>query len=95
MPTVREQIRARLVRKVIADAYNWVTGGHENALTDYGTPMPTIEEMKDEVYCEVMHAKAVEMGSTLVAVQKDIRFLGTERIKQMIDAEFARWEVQE
>lgn len=81
--------REKLVSKVVSDAYNLITGGHENALSDYKTPMPSKEEMVDEIYSEVMHTSYVEWGPYLLAVKKDIRFVGQARIRQMIEEKFA------
>lgn len=44
----------RMARHNIRHGYNWVVGGHENALQDRGIEMPSVEELFNEVYDEVV-----------------------------------------
>jgi hypothetical protein len=46
--------------------------------------MPPIEALQAGIYTEVMATKVIERGGMLVGVSKEIRFLGTKHIKEMI-----------
>ena len=80
-------IRERIVINLIKERANWVIGGYENSVSDgHMTEMPSAEEIKSEVYGEVIRSKHVEIGGGLIGVSKDIRFLG----KDFIEAKISR-----
>lgn len=79
-----------LIKKVIEEKFNQIVGGYENDLSDHGYKVPSSDEMKIEVYQEVMQAKVVSTKFGLVSVKKDIRFAGTENIKLWIDQRFQK-----
>ena len=78
--------RERLVRKVVRECFNEVVGGYENSVLDYGTPLPPTEQMFEEVYGEVMHCRMVGGFNGPQLVEKDIRFLGSARIRPAVRA---------
>lgn len=78
-------VREQTVKKLIKQKINWVVGGYENAVSDkHIEEMPSREQIADEVYQEVIDSKYLEIGAGLMPIQKDIRFLGKQRIKQLI-----------
>lgn len=77
-----------LIKKVIEEKFNQIVGGYENDLSDHGYSVPSAEEMKVEVYQEVMQAKVVSTKFGFANVKKDIRFAGTENIKLWIEQRF-------
>ena len=78
--------REEKVRRLVKQKFNWVVGGLENSLADkHIDEMPCAESIKASIHYEVMNAKELEIGPYLMPIQKDIRFLGTEKIKQIID----------
>lgn len=77
--------REKLVAVAIREARNFVVGGYENAILDgYAEEMPNDETLVFEIYDEVLHNPVVELRGGLVPIKKDIRFLGKDRIHEMI-----------
>ena len=68
---MKQEKRALLI---IKKRINNVVGGWENAIEDgYEEVMPTKEQLAKEVYEEV-----------IMVAEKEVRFLGVEKIKQLI-----------
>lgn len=77
--------REELVKKVIIKSYNYIVGAWENAVLDGEMEvLPNTQEMVDNVYEEVIETEWVGKMGNQINVEKDIRFLGKEKIKQMI-----------
>lgn len=78
--------REEMVMRLIAQKYNWVVGGFENEILDgERDQMPTQQTIEEHIYDEVMDADGLEVGFNIFPIKKDIRFLGTEKIKKMIN----------
>ena len=88
---MKKDIRTLLVERVVDSSVNWVIGGYENSVADgHIDEMPSQEQMEAEIYDEVMATDYVEVAGGLKQIKKDIRFLGTETIKQMITDQVTR-----
>jgi hypothetical protein len=78
-------VREFKVKTLIREKANFVVGGWENSIADgHIETMPAVEDMEAEIYGEVMSARWVELKAGLALIKKDIRFLGTKRIKELI-----------
>ena len=74
--------REKTVRRLIKKQADYTVGGYENAVDDgHLEKMPTKEIMAEEIYEEVINLRNFK------EFQTDIRFLGTEKIKDMINEE--------
>ncbi len=79
-------IREKKVRIVVNRAYDHVTGGYENAISDgHITEMPPNDQLKVEIYEEVMHTRYIEFTGGLMPVKKDIRFFTKAAIMNLIE----------
>jgi len=77
--------REMLVARVIKEETNYVIGGYENSIQDgMMTEMPNKESLLAEIYAAVIASKGVQVGGGIMPVKKDIRFLGTARVKELI-----------
>lgn len=65
-------------------AANWVVGGYENRESDTGEPMPSRENLFTEIYYQVLNCTSFEGGLSAHPI-KEIRFVGTEFIKERIE----------
>lgn len=70
-------------KRNIYHGYNWVVGGHENELSDYGTEMPSVEDLFQEIYDEVTSGTFGE-GSFSLKAPICMKFAGKEFIKKYI-----------
>lgn len=80
--------RERLVKSAIKNEARWIIGGYENSISDgcmKKEDMPSIEHIQTEVYVNVIRGKLESGGSFLLQIKKDVRFLGKERIMQMVE----------
>ena len=81
-----KNVREMLVKQVIRQEMNDVLGGLENSLMDkLIEEMPPREEIAEMVYSQVMKQDVVEFPSGIISVKKDIRFIGSERIRAHIE----------
>ena len=62
--------------KIIKKAVDWVLGGHINNETDTGEPVPSIVDLVEETYKELMDDKSTP---------REIRFCGKENLKILIE----------
>ena len=79
-------MREKQVRQLAKQKFNYVIGGYANMFEDMEIDtMPILDEIVDEVYEEIMSDPIIHLidGKTIL-LQKDIRFLGTDRIKEII-----------
>ena len=82
----KQDIRETLVKMVIKDQMNDVLGGFENSLQDsLIDEMPAHHELAAAIYDQVMAADSVEGKTCMLAVKKDIRFIGSDWIKAHIE----------
>lgn len=82
-------MREKIIKMVIKESFCEIVGGEENSLADGQiTEMPAIEDLKQWVYDSVMDADRVWTKMGEISVKKDMRFLGTERIKELIEERF-------
>lgn len=77
--------REALVKKVVKKSWGFVLGGYKNAQADNGTPIPSRTRLVLETYEEVMDTDKIASGFGYEPVAKDIRFLGKERILELIE----------
>jgi len=82
--------REDLVRRLIKQEYNWVVGGWMNDLADNGNKLPSTKAIAEEIYYRVMKSQGVEVAGGIFPTKKDIRFLGSKRIKEMISTKIER-----
>ena len=74
--------REDLVRRIVNQKANWIIGEWENEVEDGNVDeMPTKEELINTIYDEVINIKQLNG----LKVEKDIRFVGTKRILEMIE----------
>lgn len=88
--------REQLIKECIRAVYNEYVGGLINITLDYPaesedykTAVKALyapESIKKELYSELIHRPAVEIGFNLVSVEKDIRFFGKKNIESLISA---------
>jgi VIT1/CCC1 family predicted Fe2+/Mn2+ transporter len=84
-------IREQLVKKVVKEQFNDIVGGYENSILDgLIEEMPSHEELANQIYQEVMSASMVVMGGQRMAVKKDIRFIGGEKIREYIEKKLTK-----
>jgi hypothetical protein len=77
--------REQLIYMLIEDRYNWILGGYENSLSDgYIETLPSRELIEQEIYEEVIQSKQLSVSFGFISIEKDIRFLGKDKIKQLI-----------
>jgi hypothetical protein len=79
-------MRTTIIKQMIEDKYNWVTGGYENEVCDGRmdeSDFPSRQELEQEVYDEIMSEKYYRGFDV-----RDIRFEGSINIKEMITQEF-------
>lgn len=88
---MKAEMREKIVKMVIKESFCEIVGGEENSLADGQIEkMPSIEDLKQWVYDSVMKADNVWTKMGKMSVKKDVRFLGTERIKELIQERFNR-----
>lgn len=85
--------REKLVRKLVKQEVSSVIYGYENEVMDGNiteTDVPEIGSLVEEIYLNVVREDSLDVGSGFRRVEKDIRFLGTERMKEIIREEIER-----
>jgi len=71
--------------ELIKRQWHETIGGYENAIIDkHMDAMPSDEALIDEVYQEVIRTKALAVRGGYIPVDNDIRFLGTQKIIELI-----------
>lgn len=84
-------MREQIVMLVIKKCFNNIVGGLENDLEDgFITELPNEATLKNMIYDDVMKTKELNSQNGHMKVEKDIRFLGTEKIKAMIDTHYRK-----
>ena len=79
-------MREQIVMLVIKKSFNNIIGGLENDLEDgFIQELPNETTLKNMIYDDVMKTKELNGQNGHMKVEKDIRFLGTQTIKSMID----------
>ncbi len=78
--------RELLIKTLIKRTGNFVIGGYENAIED-GTLIekPDKQGLLQEIYIGVIHENRLAVSGGFIPVKKDIRFVGKERIIELID----------
>lgn len=79
--------RELLVRVLATDVANWVLGEYENTIQDgqmAKEDMPDDNELVEIIYEEVLASKYVTIKGKNILIEKDIRFLTTTRLKEII-----------
>jgi len=84
-----KDMREKKVRRIITEEAGFIIGGWENSVLDghiEDSEFPTRGELIEEIYGEVMsdRQKLIEMNGMMMEVSRDIRFLGSERIRELI-----------
>ena len=84
----REMVmREKIVMLVVKQESNDVVGGYENSISDgHINVMPVREDLLEEIYNQVMMTTIVEGNNCRMSVEKDIRFIGSKKIKELIEA---------
>lgn len=91
----------------IHNAANWIIGGYENAMSDYSEhteeyqsakeALLDTEELKLEIYqaatSEIYEEGFCGWSGDASKILKDIRFLGKEKLMQMIEAEIVNQNI--
>ena len=77
--------REEIVQLIIKKEWNSYVGGLENDLEDgFITEMPSRQSIIETVYKIVINTKDVKCQMGYMPVAKDIRFLGKEKIMNMV-----------
>lgn len=87
--------REQIITKCIKQCYNELVGGQINRTYDYAKGTEDYEgavkflndtnQIKSQVYDMVMHTETIEFGYSLIGVTKDIRFMGKQKIENMVN----------
>ena len=79
----------KIAAKNIQGAFNWLVGGWYNCLQDgYEEDIPSLEEAKEEVYCEAMNNLYVGGGEGFGGAPKEMRFAGEEFCRELVEELF-------
>ena len=79
----------KIAAKNIEGAFNWLVGGWYNCLQDgYEEDIPSLEEAKEEVYCEAMNNLYVGGGEGFGGAPKEMRFAGEEFCRELVEELF-------
>jgi hypothetical protein len=84
--------RERLVKKVIKEQTHYILGGYLNDIDDgHLKELPTVDDLTAEIYSLVINTVRLVIGNMMFNVEKDIRFLGTTHIREMIRENVQRY----
>ena len=79
----------KIAAKNIEGAFNWLVGGWYNCLQDGCEEyIPSLEEAKEEVYCEAMNNLYVGGGEGFGGAPKEMRFAGEEFCRELVEELF-------
>lgn len=76
-----QEMRKILVARLAVEKARWVVGGYENSVLDeLMSEMPSVQEMVEEVYQEMITDSVMLTHKGVIKLTKDIRFLGKETL---------------
>lgn len=79
----------KIAAKNIQGAFNWLVGGWYNCLQDgYEEDIPSLEEAKEEVYCEAMYNLYMGGGEGFGGAPKEMRFAGEKFCRELVEELF-------
>ena len=83
-----KEMREKAVSRLAKQKAMWVIGGHENAIEDgVQDSMPSDDVLVQEVYNEVIKYPRVQVGGGVIELKKDIRFLGKDKLMEIVRKE--------
>lgn len=83
--------REKLILLLVKQETNDIVGAYENSLMDgHIEKMPSREEMAEKIYQQIITSTVVETNGSRVSVEKDIRFAGKDKIKNLIEKKLSK-----
>ena len=84
----------KLIKRLIRQETNNVTGPLENALLDgvEDVKIPTRDEVLAVVYGAIINSEYVETGAGMIPIRREVRFCGKETLLMLINVELDKQE---